>query len=42
VLQSRPSDLTRGAPFFHNTAIDSPRVGKRQRTVQIGRHVFYR
>jgi N-acetylmuramoyl-L-alanine amidase len=42
VLQSPPSDYTRGALFFHNTAIETPWVGKRQRTVQIGRHVFYR
>ena len=42
VLQSRPSDLTRGALFFHNTAIASPWSRNRQRTVQIGRHVFYR
>jgi N-acetylmuramoyl-L-alanine amidase len=42
VLQGAPSDLTRGALFFHNTAIESPWRYKRQRTVQIGRHVFYR
>jgi N-acetylmuramoyl-L-alanine amidase len=42
VLESPPSDLTRGALFFHNTAIASPWSRKRQRTVQIGRHVFYR
>ena len=41
-LQSAPSDLTRGALFFHNTAIETPWRYKRQRTVQIGRHVFYR
>jgi N-acetylmuramoyl-L-alanine amidase len=41
-LQSPPSDYTRGALFFHNTAIASPWVRERQRTVQIGRHIFYR
>jgi N-acetylmuramoyl-L-alanine amidase len=42
VLQSPPSDYTRGALFFHNTAIETPWLHKRQRTVQIGRHIFYR
>jgi N-acetylmuramoyl-L-alanine amidase len=41
-LQSAPSDLTRGALFFHNTAIATPWRRERQRTVQIGRHIFYR
>jgi len=41
-LQAPPSDPTRGALFFHNTAIDNPWVRKRKRTVQIGRHIFYR
>ncbi|HYZ27271.1 MAG TPA: cell wall hydrolase [Geminicoccaceae bacterium] len=35
-------DVTRGALFFHNTSIATPWVRKRTRTVQIGRHVFYR
>jgi N-acetylmuramoyl-L-alanine amidase len=39
-LRNRPSDLTGGALFFHNTAIEAP--WQRERTVQIGRHVFYR
>jgi N-acetylmuramoyl-L-alanine amidase len=42
VLQGPPSDRTFGALFFHNTAIEAPWVHKRQRTVQIGRHIFYR
>ena len=42
VLRSPPSDGTRGALFFHNIAIDTPWVRERQRTVQIGRHIFYR
>ncbi len=42
VLRSPPSDRTRGALFFHNTSIERPWVRQRQRTVQIGRHIFYR
>jgi hypothetical protein len=42
VLRSPPSDGTRGALFFHNIAIDTPWVRERQRTVQIGQHIFYR
>src|SRR5690606_16094667 len=41
-LARRPTDPTRGALFFHNTSIATPWVRKRERTVQIGRHVFYR
>jgi N-acetylmuramoyl-L-alanine amidase len=41
-LRSAPSDLTSGALFFHNTSIDTPWMRKRERTVQIGRHIFYR
>jgi spore germination cell wall hydrolase CwlJ-like protein len=41
-VQEPPSDRTRGALFFHSSAIDTPWVRKRQRTVRIGRHVFYR
>ena len=41
-LRSPPSDLTRGALFFHNISIQTPWVRERQRTVQIGQHVFYR
>jgi spore germination cell wall hydrolase CwlJ-like protein len=41
-LHRPPSDRTRGALFFHNTGIDTPWVRKRRRTVQIGRHIFYR
>jgi spore germination cell wall hydrolase CwlJ-like protein len=40
VLRSPPSDRTRGALFFHNIGIATP--WERQRTVQIGRHIFYR
>jgi spore germination cell wall hydrolase CwlJ-like protein len=41
-LAKPPVDRTRGALFFHNTSISTPWVRKRERTVQIGRHVFYR
>jgi spore germination cell wall hydrolase CwlJ-like protein len=39
-LREPPSDVTRGALFFHNAAIERPWT--RQRTVQIGQHIFYR
>ena len=39
-LRSPPSDLTHGALFFHNVSIEAPWA--RERTVQIGQHVFYR
>jgi spore germination cell wall hydrolase CwlJ-like protein len=32
--------VTRGALFFHNAATERP--WKRERTVQIGQHIFYR
>jgi spore germination cell wall hydrolase CwlJ-like protein len=41
-LSKRPRDLTQGALFFHASSIASPWRRPRQRTVQIGRHVFYR
>jgi spore germination cell wall hydrolase CwlJ-like protein len=42
VLTRPPPDYTEGALFFHNTNLSYPWLRKRQRTVQIGRHVFYR
>ena len=42
VLRDPPPDLTSGALFFHNAAIGTPWARERQRTVQIGQHVFYR
>ena len=36
------ADPTDGALFFHSTSIAVPWRVKRQRTVQIGRHVYYR
>jgi N-acetylmuramoyl-L-alanine amidase len=39
-LRSPPSDRTLGALFFHNISIGTPWA--RERTVQIGQHVFYR
>jgi spore germination cell wall hydrolase CwlJ-like protein len=41
-LSKEPRDLTRGALFFHASSIDAPWQRPRQRTVQIGGHVFYR
>jgi spore germination cell wall hydrolase CwlJ-like protein len=41
-LSRAPRDVTKGALFFHNTSIASPWVRPRVRTVQIGRHIFYR
>jgi spore germination cell wall hydrolase CwlJ-like protein len=41
-LAKPPPDRTRGALFFHNAAIPTPWVRKRERTAQIGRHIFYR
>jgi spore germination cell wall hydrolase CwlJ-like protein len=42
ILAARPRDPTRGALFFHSSRISTPWVLARQRTVQIGRHIFYR
>ncbi|MGH6943295.1 MAG: cell wall hydrolase [Geminicoccaceae bacterium] len=42
VLAEPPRDRTRGALFFHSVDIRAPWVRPRQRTAQIGRHVFYR
>ena len=40
LLAGRAKDPTRGALFFHNTAVDPKWPYKR--TVRIGNHVFYR
>jgi len=40
LLTARPQDPTHGALFFHNTSIRSP--WRRERTAQIGNHIFYR
>ncbi len=42
MLTKPPEDRTGGALFFHNATIRSPWSGQRQRTVRIGRHIFYR
>ena len=42
VVVAPPRDPTRGALFFHNTSIATPWLRQRERTVQIGRHIFYR
>jgi N-acetylmuramoyl-L-alanine amidase len=41
-LSQAPRDATRGALFFHASSIKKPWRVPRARTVQIGRHVFYR
>jgi spore germination cell wall hydrolase CwlJ-like protein len=41
-LRDPPADATGGALFFHDYRIETPWVRPRQRTAQIGRHVFYR
>ena len=40
LLAARPPDPTQGALFFHSTSVRSP--WRRQRTAQIGNHIFYR
>jgi len=42
VLARRIKDPTRGALFYHSTSVSSPWHRQRQRTTQIGNHVFYR
>ena len=42
LLADRTRDPTRGALFFHSARISTPWALPRQRTVQIGRHIFYR
>ena len=42
MLSEPPRDTTRGALFFHNTSVSTPWLRRRERTVQIGRHIFYR
>ncbi len=40
LLHDPPRDPTRGALYFHNTSVRTPRRGIR--TARIGRHTFYR
>ena len=42
ILSASVNDPTEGALFFHAKFIATPWVAKRTRTVQIGRHIFYR
>ena len=42
VVAAPPRDPTGGALFFHNSSISTPWVRRRERTVQIGRHILYR
>jgi spore germination cell wall hydrolase CwlJ-like protein len=41
-LSQAPRDVTRGALFFHANYVAKPWRRPRTRTVQIGRHIFYR
>lgn len=42
LVRDPPRDPTRGAVFFHSTAISEPWRRKRTRTARVGNHVFYR
>ncbi len=42
LLAERPADPTLGGLFFHSSSIAVPWRSKRERTVQIGRHIYYR
>jgi N-acetylmuramoyl-L-alanine amidase len=42
LLNDPPEDPTGGALFFHSAGIEAPWREERARTVQLGRHVFYR
>lgn len=42
LLSDPPRDPTRGALYFHSTAIDTPWKRRRERTARILGHVYYR
>jgi spore germination cell wall hydrolase CwlJ-like protein len=42
LLMAPPHDPTDGALFYHSTSVSVPWTVVRERTVQIGRHIFYR
>ena len=42
MLENPPRDPTGGALFFHSVELAPPWTKKRKRTVEIGRHIFYR
>ena len=42
MLTQPPPDPTGGALFFHSVELRPPWTKKRKRTVEIGRHIFYR
>ena len=42
MLTSPPSDPTRGALFYHAVDVRAPWAPERERTAQIGRHIYYR
>ena len=42
LLTEPPSDPTRGALFFHTPGVSPAWAKRRERTVRIGNHIFYR
>jgi len=41
-LQKIPVDVTKGALFFHAEGLETPWILQREKTVEIGGHIFYR
>ena len=41
LLMAPPRDETDGALFYHSTSVPMPWAVARERTAQIGRHIFY-
>lgn len=42
LIHGARTDPTRGALFFHHERLESPWVIERERTVQVGEHIYYR
>ena len=42
MLSRPPADPTRGALYFHTVDVSPAWAKQRQRTVRIGRHIYYR
>ena len=41
-LRKKPIDATKGALFFHAEGLETPWILEREKTVEIGGHLFYR
>lgn len=41
-LKNKPSDITRGATFYHTTAVDPHWRTSMVKVAKIGRHIFYK